>query len=422
MLSRFVIGLIAGLVLMAGSARGFAQEVDRIAAVVNDEIISIHDLEARLKLAITISNLPDTLENRRRAVPQVLRKMVDERLQMQEANRVKVSVASDEINRSIANIERQNKMPPGGLLGNLAKAGVDTDAVKDQIRADITWMKLTGRMLGAQTRVGEEEITDRLETLRQQLGRPEYMLAEIFLNVDNPRQEEESRKLGERLMEQLRQGAPFPALARQFSQSATAPNGGMMGWVVDANLDDDIKGAVSKMEKGEVSPLIRTAGGFTVIAVVDKRLSGAASAAEESLSLVKVFFPYPKGEAIQHDRLAAKATDLSSRARSCSDFEDLGRSIGPTNMDRQDNVRASDLPEAVRAAVNDLPIGKVSPPQNTNGGLLLFMVCQRTMGNKAGALPSRDVIRRQLEEEKLDLQSKRYIRDLRRAAFIDFRL
>ena len=130
MLARAAIVLTALLISYAPLRHAAAQDVDRIAAVVNDEIISIRDLDARLKLVVTVSGMPDNIENRRRALPQVLRKMVDERLQSQEASRLKVAIGNEEVLRGVANIENQNHMPPGSLLPSLAKAGVDPDAAR----------------------------------------------------------------------------------------------------------------------------------------------------------------------------------------------------------------------------------------------------------------------------------------------------
>ena len=410
-------------VLAPTPAPAQSQDVDRIAAVVNDDVISIRDLDARLKLAITISGLTDNIENRRRAVPQVLRKMADERLQTQEANRLKVMVSSDELGRSIANIEGQNHMPPGGLLGSLTKSGVDPDAVKDQIRADIVWVKLIMRSLQPTIRVGEEEITERLENIKQQMGQPEYLLGEIFLGVDSMRQEEESRRLGERLLEQLRAGAPFQALARQFSQSASAANGGTTGWVNASTMDDEVKDAVTRLEKGQVSPLIRTATGYTILAVQDKRQMGSPTAAETIVTLHQLFFPVPTVNPPPMGQLMAKAAELSAPLKSCQEMEELGRKLHSERSGIKENVPMSYLGSELRALVSSLPVNKASSPQNVGDALLVVMVCSRQMGTpQAGGLPSRDTVRRNIEDERLDMLSRRYLRDLRRAAFVDFRL
>ncbi|BAE52520.1 peptidylprolyl isomerase [Paramagnetospirillum magneticum] len=421
MLARAAIVLSALLVACIPLRPSAAQEVDRIAAVVNDEIISIRDLDARLKLAITVSGLPDNIESRRRAVPQVLRKMVDERVQAQEAARLRVAAGADEVARGVANVENQNRMPPGSLLPSLAKAGVDPDAVKDQIKADIIWVKLIMRTLQPTIRVGEDEITERIETLRQQFGQPEFMLAEIFLPVDSPRQEEESKRLGERLIEQLRAGAPFQALARQFSQSGTANNGGVLGWLSAAALEDDIRETVSRLDKGQVSGLVRTGTGYAILALIDKRVAGESNVSDPKLNISQVFFPVPPGSP-PISQLMAKAAELTANVRSCDEMDDLGRKLNSEQSGRRDGVTLSVLPQNIRSVASSLPLHKASAPINMGKALLVLMVCSRDENVSKGGLPSREAMRRTIEEERLEMLAKRYLRDLRRAAFIDFRL
>ncbi|KIL97114.1 Survival protein SurA precursor (Peptidyl-prolyl cis-trans isomerase SurA) [Paramagnetospirillum magnetotacticum MS-1] len=421
MLARAAIVLNALLFACVPLSWASAQDVDRIAAVVNDEIISIRDLDARLKLAITVSGLPDNIESRRRAVPQVLRKMVDERIQAQEAARLKVSAGTEDVARGLANVENQNRMPPGSLLTSLAKAGVDPDAVKDQIRADIIWVKLIMRSLQPTIKVGEDEITERLETIRQQFGQPEFMLAEIFLPVDSPRQEEESKRLGERLIEQLRAGAPFQALARQFSQSGSASNGGVLGWLSPSTLEDEVRDTVMSMNKGQVSSLIRTGSGYAILALIDKRVAGETFVGDPLLSIVQVFFPIPPG-APPISQLIEKAAELTAPLKSCPELEDMGRKLNSEQSGRRDGVTLSVMPQNLRSLVTNLPINKASPPVSTGNALMVVMVCSRDENATKGGLPSRDAMRRMIEDERLELLSKRYLRDLRRAAFIDFRL
>ncbi len=422
MLARFVAIVSACAVLCAVPMAATAQEVDRIAAVVNDDIISVHDLDGRLKMAIVMSGMPDSVENRRRAVPTVLRKMVDERLQVQEAKRLSVSVSGEELNRSIRNLEQQNKMPPGGLEAYLKQRAVDPEAVREQIRADVTWMKLINRTIPHTVKVSEEEVGERLDMLRQRLGQPEFMLAEIVLNVDSPRQEDEAKRLGERLLDQLRAGAPFPSLARQFSQGASAASGGMLGWVVEGNLDDEIRTAIVSLGKNEVSPLIRTSTGFSIVAVVDKRVASNQPIKDEKISLAQSFFAAaPELAPAERQKVAAAAVETTQPAKSCNDLDEISRQRKAPKSGRLDSTLMSELPEPVRKALADQPVNKASKPLDDGDGFLVFMICTRVAAERDG-LPPRETIRRQIEEEKTELQSKRYLRDLRRAAFIDFRL
>ncbi len=271
--SAFATVLLAICLTASCPSASRADDVNRIAAVVNDDIISIRDLESRVHIAITMANVPDTMDSRRRVVPQVLHKMIDERLQMQEAKRLKISLSSKEIEDGIRGIEEQNKLPKGGLQKDLEARGLDFDVLREQITADFTWIRVGQATVQNNLKVGDDEINDRLETIKARQGKPEYNVVEIFLPADNPAQDEQARALGERLIDQLKQGAPFQVLARQFSQSATAASGGQMGWVSEGMIDDDLMAALSQTEQGGITPMVHSIDGYRILGLLQKRIA-----------------------------------------------------------------------------------------------------------------------------------------------------
>ena len=141
---------------------GQGQTEQRIAAVVNDELITAYDLEARMKLVIVSTRLPNTFETRRRISGQVLRTLIDERLKMQEAKRRNISVSNREVLRAKANIEKQNQLPKNGLDQMLQQNHVPLEAMEEQLRSAIAWSKLLSRRLRPRITIGEEEIDETL--------------------------------------------------------------------------------------------------------------------------------------------------------------------------------------------------------------------------------------------------------------------
>ncbi len=400
----------------------FAQSVDRIAAVVNDDIITLQELEGRVRMALAFSGIPDSVDARRRVAPQVLRKVIDEKLQMQEANRLKISLSAAEVEQGIGLIEQQNRMPKGALLGGLARVGVDSQLAREQIRADLTWLRVSARVLQPQVKVGEEEINDRLETIKERQGRPEYLAAEIVLPVDNPAQEDETRALGERLVEQLKSGAPFAALARQFSRAPTASGGGSMGWLSEGAMDEELVTPLASLSKGQFSPLIRTSSGFVILMLADSRIAGqTANPDDATVTLSQVVLPVPTGrDAPPKQELLSRAAQLTSQARSCADLEDIGRKVGTSAGGSLGTKRVGELDVNLRRAVANLPVNRVSEPMDTAAGVQVVMVCAREESARI-TMPSREQVRRLVEDERMDMLSRRYIRNLRRAAFIDLR-
>src|SRR5690242_4351224 len=214
MMTRFLV--LFCLALLAVRPVG-AQET-RIAAVVNDDVISLVDLQQRIRLALLSTNTPDDQAARQRVAAQVLRVLVDEKLELQEAKRLNVAVSEEDVAAEVTRIERTLQLAPGGLETYLRGHGVEKTTLTDQLRAAIAWQRLVQRRMSQSISISQDEIDEMMSRMREAEGQPQSRVAEIFLAVDDPRQEDEVRRDAERLFEQMRNGADFPALARQFSQ------------------------------------------------------------------------------------------------------------------------------------------------------------------------------------------------------------
>src|ERR1700722_4375059 len=160
----------------------------RIAAVVNDEVISVFDLISRLRLVLLSSNIPDSPDARKKVEAQILRALVDEKLQLQEAKKANVVATDDEINNSLAQIEKQNNMQPGQLNEFLKSHGIDRSSLINQVTASLVWAKLVRRKAAETVEISDEEVDDAMKRLKEHAGEPQSRVAEIFLAVDNPSQ------------------------------------------------------------------------------------------------------------------------------------------------------------------------------------------------------------------------------------------
>jgi peptidyl-prolyl cis-trans isomerase SurA len=431
MIRSVLFRLLCLIVLLAGPA--LAQET-RIAAVVNEDIISRADLDDRLRLALLSSNIEDTPENRRRIAPQVLRGLIDEKLEMQEAKRLNVKVGDDEVGEALRRIEQQNNLPPGGLDKYLEQRKISKSTIVDQITATLAWSKLVRRRYGQSIVVTEDEVNESLAKLKESIGQPLSRVAEIFLAVDDPRQEEEVRRNAERLIEQLRAGAPFPSVAQQFSQAATAAVGGDIGWVQSSQLMPELAQAIQRLRPGEVSPPIRAGAGFYILFVIDRRIPGQAAPApvptEGSVRLVQVLFPLGQKPSPQERERAERAAQaVAQQAKSCEDMRRIGRERAPQSSGDLGRIRIGDLPPDLREVVGRLEVNQASPAIPLRGGIGVLMVCQRDTPPPAPVraaappeLPSREEIAEGLTRQKLENVARRYLRDLRRTAFVDVRV
>ena len=396
-------------------ARG--QEIMRIAAVVNDEVISIYDLAARINIVVASSNLKDAPELRRQIAPQVLRTLVDEILQTQEASRLDIAVSDSDVEFTILRIEKNRGIGEGGFDKFVRSHRLDREAVMVQIKAEIAWSKVVTRRLNAAISVGEDEIDEALARLEDSRGQPENHIAEIFLAIESPDQEQEIVKAAENLLTQLRQGADFSAIARQFSQSATAAVGGDIGWVIAGQLPAPIDAVLPDLAAGEISEIIRTFDGVHFVKLIDRRTVLTADPMDTRLQLAQLIIDEL---AADKELVREKLMRAHAESRDCADM--LRRSadfISPQSGDLGE-LRLGDMPADLRQAVSRLRALELSAALPFGNGFRFLMVCRRV--DAKIDLPSRSALRRDIGTRRLELQARRYLRDLRRAAFVDFRV
>jgi peptidyl-prolyl cis-trans isomerase SurA len=395
----------------------------RIAAVVNDEAISVADVTSRLKMVMLSSNLTDSPETRQRVAAQVLRTIVDEKLQVQEAKRQNITATDEEINKAVAQIEKQNNMQAGQLDQVLKARGIERSALVDQLTASIVWSKLVRRLVSQTNVVSDEEIDYALKRAKETANEPQSRVAEIFLAVDNPQQEDEVRRLAERLTEQMKQGARFSAVAQQFSQSATAAVGGDIGWVRPEQLSPELGKAVAQMRPGELSAPIRAGAGYYLVLVLDRRSGKAAGPEDNLVHLVQIVFPLPPQAAEPMRRAAiAEAQSAKTTAKNCEELLKIGKEKGSPQLSSEGRLRVDQVTPAMRTIVLALEVGQTSPPIVQKNGVGVIMMCEKAAASSALTVPSRDEMAETLMRQRLETLARRYMRDLRRTAFVDVRV
>jgi peptidyl-prolyl cis-trans isomerase SurA len=394
---------------------GVAQDMLRAAVVVNDEVISMFDLDMRLRLAILATGQRDNRQLRDRMTAQVIRVLIDEQLQEQEAKRLGITITDERVANAAEEIARRNKLTIEKFTSLLESRGILPEAFFDQVRGQLTWGALVARRLRPTVQITAEEVEEVVRRIAANRGTRQRRVSEIFLTVETALQEDEVRRSAERLFEQLRAGASFPSLARQFSESAAAARGGDLGWIQEGQLPEELDKVLAQMRPGMLSRPIRTLSGFHILLLGEER---QASLGDVTLHLKQVLIAIPS-EASEEQRHAAaeRAGQVRQRISGCAGLDQLAGEIGSSGSGDLGTVKLSDLPAQIRDAVMALPIGQPSQPVSVSGGLSVLVVCDRT---ESGI--DRKRIQERLTAQRLDMLSRRYMRDLRRNANVDIRL
>jgi peptidyl-prolyl cis-trans isomerase SurA len=368
------------------------------------------------------SNLPDSPEARQRLAPQVLRSLIDEKLQLQEAKKQNVTATDEEINNALGLIEKQNNMKAGQLNDFLQTRGIDRGSLVDQLTAAVVWAKLVRRQAAQTTEISDEEVDDALKRAKEHANEPQSRVGEIFLAIDNPAQEGEVKALADKLGDQMRHGARFSAVAQQFSQSATAAVGGDIGWVRPDQLAPELGKSVAQLKPGELSAPVRAGGGYYLLLVLDRRTGTTGGEQETTFDIVQVVFPLPAQASEAAKRSAiGEAQNVKNAAKDCPSLLKIGKEKSP-QLSSEGHLKAADLTQEMRNLVNRLPIGQASPAIVQKNGVGVIMVCSKTDAQGGGKAPTRDEIGETILRQRLDTMARRYLRDLRRGAYVDVRV
>jgi peptidyl-prolyl cis-trans isomerase SurA len=391
----------------------------RIIAVVNDELISARDQENRLNMIIRTSRLPDTPDTRNRVRDQVLTMLIDERIKLQEYHRRGMTVDPGEIENAKRRLEQQNKIPPGAFDEFLKSQGIDIGTFSEQIRADIAWGKIARARGAAMVSVTEDEVTEVVNRIKATAGQTENLVAEIVIAFDGPAQEAESKVASERLYEQIAGGANFSAVARQFSHGVTAASGGDVGWVQAGGLPAEIETALSAMEPGQVSPPIRGANGYYIVALRERRKIATGDPDETRFTLSQLVVPLAQdANAEEVEKQTALANRLAGEIKGCASVETLAQSNKITEAGPLGAVKLGEVPPALKSALAEATAGHVTAPQRLDIGIQILVVCGRS-DPTSGIDPEQ--IRQSLFATKMAALARRYLRDLRRDTLIEIR-
>lgn len=392
----------------------------RATAIVNGTIITDTDIDQRLALVVAANGGRISDEERERVRLQVLRNLIDETLQIQEAKANEITITPQEIEQSLQRVASNFRRTPEQFAAYLVEQGSSATSMKRQIEGELAWRRLLGRRVEPFINVGEEEVNAIIQRLNATKGAQEYRVGEIFLS-STPDTQNETLENARRIVDQVRKGASFIAYARQFSEASTAAVGGDLGWVRAEQLPEQLSQAATTMATGQVSDPIAVPGGFSIIAISDKRQVLTADPRDSVLTLKQLSISFPEGatQASSAPKVEAFANAVRG-IQGCGKANEVAATVGAEVIDN-DGIKIRDLPAPLQTMMLELQIGQATRPFGSlQDGVRALVLCGRDDPQVSDG-PSFEQIHAQMEEERVNRRARRYLRDLRRDAVVDYR-
>jgi peptidyl-prolyl cis-trans isomerase SurA len=415
----------------APAARSGPRELDRVVAVVNDEVITNGELDYRIHLA------ESQLQRQRIAMPpadvlhkQILDRLVLDRAQTQLARETGVRVDDGTVNAAIARMADQNSMSLPAMKTKVEADGVSFSQFREDMRDEITRMRLRDREVDARIQISEGEIDNYLaEQANISASQVEYDVSQILVGVPeiaSPEYVERAHKKAEDLLRQIQGGADFARLAAGYSAAPEALNGGDLGWRTLDRLPSLFADVIKRLKPGEVGPVVRSPVGFHLLKLVNTRDVANVRISTKPVQqvharhiLLRVSDAMPEAE-VRHRLLDLRERVVTGK----QEFSQLARlySVDPSSTRGGDLgwLYPGDTVPAFEEAMNALAINEVSMPVQSPFGFHLIQVIERRT-EESSIERKRMEARQAIRERKSEEATQEWLRQLRDRTYVEFR-
>jgi len=420
--------VLVGVAAAQGAAKPGSQPVptDRIVAVVNDEVITHHELRSRLDSALgQLQRQGTALPPREVLEKQMLERLVIDKVQLQFAREVGLRVDDAQLDQALQRIATNNHLTLAQFRVALEKDGIAFASFREEIRAEMTIARLREREVDSRIFISEGEIDNYLAGEAGQAGGEEYQMAHILLRAPesaSPEQIQQLRAKSDQIVERLRQGENFAQLAAAYSDAPDGLRGGDLGWRSINRLPTMFAEVAAKLQVGEVSPVMRSSNGFHLVKLLGKRGGGALPAVQQTRArhiLIKV------NEVVSEPEARHTVETLHERIKHGENFADLARLFSQDGSASKGGdlgwIYAGDTVPEFEAAMNKLAPGELSEPVKSPFGYHLIEVTERRVQDVSSDR-QRTAARQVLRERKRDEAYQDWLRQMRDRAYVELRL
>ena len=390
-----------------------AREVEGIAAIVNDEVISKFDVDQRVNLFLVTSGIERTPQNIDGLRRQVLRTLIQEKLQLQEARDSEIEISRAEINAAMQDMASGTNRSLDEVEKFLKENNVHIRTMEDQIEAELAWNRFVRGRFGGQVSIGELEIDETLERAEAAMNQDRVNISEILLLANNQLDGQRLMSEAAQIVQQLRAGINFGAVARQFSAASSSASGGNLGWIPVNQLDENIVPIIENMAAGDISDPIETSAGIYIVQLNSKQQSGGIDPMRNLFDLLIITYD------VATEGHFAKLESLRDSFTTCKNTESKAKEMDARNVTRTGQVELRRFPKNLQSEISTTEAGQVIGPKKNEKIAEMVVVCDRK--DDQGATISRDAIENNLYSQRLAIMARRHLRELRRDSIVEYR-
>ena len=389
-----------------------------IVAKVNGKAITNYQVDQRATFLRMVTNLEDTEENRAQIKQDATQMLIDEILKLDAAAALDSTLAQK--SRETARKLVDENFAANGKTGSqsLREKGIDSSQIQQKFISDIVWGEVIKFKFQAKFTEMDAAVDKALSLIEANARQPQVKLSEIILLPEPNRPLDQTLVLANEIIKAVNKGANFNAIAKQYSTSGTAANGGQLGWVMLDQLPNDIQDQVKMTKIGAVSAPLQRDGLIILLRNEGSRQNGVADPSQDIITLARAVYPLSK-DASNADKLeaAAKLERNAASIDSCEGLVALNQSYGSSIQGLIKNISLSSLNRPLQALVNELKAGVPSKPLSFKEDVSVFMLCDRI--SPKITLPSRDEVLRVEFDKIFGSLAERYLLRLRRSAIIE---
>ena len=390
-----------------------------IVAIVNDEPITMMDLDARIRLIIISSNLPNNLETRKNLSGQVLQSLISERLQDQEAKKLGIRVTNQEVENNIKFIEKQNNMQENQLIETLFKNGVPKSALPIRLKSNLIMQKLLQNIIRPKVIINNNEVNNEYNNLLANNGKMEYKFSEISFNFSNLSKKEDIILIAKQIRKKIIEEENFEVLGKRIQENGTGVYKNN-NWKLTSKINKDIYLEIDNMEKDEISELVVTNTGVSIIKIDGKRefkipeLSHTVS----DIAFISSDLPINKNKI---DLFIEEIKNKTKNIKTCDELTELSKTYGNKRGKYLGKILLKNLPKYFIEELKNLNVNQPSKPIVADDGIYVTMICNYNKNlNQEYAL--KEMIKENIRSRSTTILKERYLLDLNRKALIDVRI